>query len=288
MNEFIKSFSNRETALFVWGFAILGVIMLKKDIRKVFIGVLKAFFVKKIFLVFASFILYISLWIFILFKIGFWDKSLLKDTILWTFGFASLTIINVNKVKSKAYFKEIFIDSIKWAVVIEFIVSFYTFSLRTELLILPIVTFAAIMQVFSKREEEYKQVNTLMTKFLLMFSIIIFVYTLYKTVTLWSALMTTDNFKSFLLPIFMTILFMPFIYALALVIEYEQLFIRLDFLTKDKEQAKKIKYQILQIASFDLDKLGNISKNIAKQLLIDKDNSFENIKRISQKVSLHR
>ncbi len=83
----------------------------------------------------------------------------------------------------------------------------------------------------------------------------------------------------------MTILFMPFIYVLALFIQYEELFVRLDFISGDKEQQIKIKRQILQIANIDLDRLMNISRNIAKKLLIDKESSFEVIKNISQQTN---
>ena len=285
MNEFLKSLSNRETALFVWVLVILGILILKKKIRKSILAVVKAFFKKKLLILFISFMFYVALCFFILFKVGFWDNSLIKDSVFWTFGFASLTIFNINKAKSKAYFKLIFIDALKWTVMIEFIMSFYTFSLRIEFIILPIVTFAIVMQTFSKTNTEYKQVDNLMNRFLSVIGIIIFAYVIFKTFTLWSALMTTDNLKSFLLPVIMTILFMPFIYVLALFMQYEELFVRLDFLSKDKVQQIKVKRQILQIANIDLDRLMNISRNIAKKLLIDKECSFEAIKKISQKLN---
>ncbi len=285
MNEFLKSFSNRETALFVWVFAILGVLILKKENWKLVLAICKAFFVKKLLILFISFIAYTTLCFFALFKVGFWDSTLIKDSIFWTFGFALLTIFNTNKAKSKAYFKDIFIGALKWTVMIEFILSFYTFSLSMELLILPIVTFAVIVQAFSKTDAQYNQVGNSAKSLLSVIGIIVFAYVIFKTFTLSSALMTADNLKSFVLPIVMTILFMPFIYVLALFIQYEELFVRLDFISGDREQQIKIKRQILKIANIDLDKLMNISRNIAKKLLIDKESSFEVIKNISQQTN---
>lgn len=283
MNEFIRSFSNRETALFTWAIIAIILLLFKKGIRNGFVLVLKSFFTSKILIIFFSFILYVILCVILLFKMKFWDNSILKDTILWTFGFAFLTIFNVNKIKNKIYFKDMFFDAIKWIVIIEFIASFYTFSLKTEFIILPILTMAVLIQTFSKSKVEYKKVENLMTKFISFAGIAIFLYVVYKTITLWSALLTTDNLKSFLLPIILTILFMPFIYFLALIMEYEVLMKRVDALTDTKEESKKIKCYILQIANIDIDKLMNISGRIAKQLLIEKDGSFEKIKRISRK-----
>ena len=142
MSEFINSLSNRETALSIWSLVLMCTLMLKKSIRQSFMGVLKAFCVRKILIVFFMFIFYVFIWVFILFRAGFWESSLIKDTLLWMFGFASLLLVNINKVKSLSYLGKIFLDAIKWAIIIEFIVSFYTFSLRTELIIFPIMTFA--------------------------------------------------------------------------------------------------------------------------------------------------
>jgi hypothetical protein len=104
--------------------------MFSKSIRQSFVGIIKALFAWKISVSLLAFFLHTVLYVFILFQIGLWDVSLLKDTVIWTLGFGFISLMNINKVNDNAYFKKVFIDTIKWTIAIEFIVNFFTFRLK--------------------------------------------------------------------------------------------------------------------------------------------------------------
>ncbi|WP_434578830.1 hypothetical protein [Thermoanaerobacterium thermosaccharolyticum] len=86
-------FSNRELAVGFWLFLLLLYALSKKDIRKSLLDIIKIFFSKKFIGWHISMLLYVLLIVFILFKIGFWEFRLLKDTIIWYISVAIVTSI---------------------------------------------------------------------------------------------------------------------------------------------------------------------------------------------------
>ncbi len=282
MTEFLANFSNREIALFTWILVAIIAMLFSKSIRKSISKIFKVLFVKSILITFLLFILYVGGIVFGLYKFGFWDLSLLKDTILWTFGFAVILVFGANKTKRISDFKAILKDAVKWTIIIEFIVAFYNFSLTTELIILPILTFIAMLQAFSETDEKYNQVSKVFKNTLSLVGLSILGYVLYKTFYQGGELITVGNFKSLLLPIILTALFIPFVYSFSLFMVYENLFVKLKFFIQDRKIRKKAKWQILRIANFNLDKLSNISENIIKERTLTLDNSFAKIKQISK------
>jgi len=206
---------------------------------------------------------------------------LLKDTLLWVVSFGFILIMDVNKANSISYFKQVIKDAIKWTVIIEFIVSFYTFSLKIELIVLPIIVFSAIMQAYASLETEHKQVENLFRRFLEFISVSIFCFVVYKTIKSTSLLLTYDNLKSFILPLILTFTFMPFIYILSVYAKYERLNIILNMSIKDKNVRNKLKKYILSVATINIDKIVSISDNIAKPTNIYHDYSLGMVKKIS-------
>ena len=67
-------------------------------------GVIKAFFNKKIFSVVLGMLVYTSLIVMLLLKIGLWDSFLIKDTIFWILGTAFVLLMNTNKATENISF----------------------------------------------------------------------------------------------------------------------------------------------------------------------------------------
>src|ERR1019366_8033017 len=154
MQTFIASFSNREIALFFWLSVLFLWFLAKKEIRTSFGGVLKAF-LNKCFLTF-SFILviYTILMVFCMHKIDLWDILLLKETLFWFFGVAFVLMMNITKVKGMDYFKSTVKHSIRGAVIIEFLVNFYTFSLAIELVFIPLIVILSLTKFYLEIKKE--------------------------------------------------------------------------------------------------------------------------------------
>lgn len=288
MKEFINSISNRETALLVWLSILLAWTLSVQSIRSSFADVIRAFFAWKIFSVFFLFAIYTVglIWVFQI--AGFWDSGLLKDTLIWSVGTAAILVFKVHKIKNWEYFREVIKDTIKWTIILEFITGFYTFSLGIELFLIPILTFIGMLVAYSdafdnKLNESQKRVRPFLKNVLSFIGLIIAGFVVYKTITQTKDLLTFDNLKSFLLPVFFTLAFLPFVYITALFMTYEALWVRLDYLTNHQQKlTKRLKWNILRVANISIAKLSNISENIAKPTQIYNDFSLAMLKAISK------
>jgi len=275
LNYYISFFNNRELAFIIWFILFFIFIIFHGKIRLSLINLSKAFFKLKIQIVLLLMIFYVSLIVLLLYKINLWIFPLIKDTIFWIFGTAFVLLINVEKIsKEESYFKKLFLDNIKLVLILEFIVNIYTFSLWFEIILIPIITIIVVMNALAGTKEEFGPVKKLTDGILAILGITILGYTIVKISGDFRNLATSENILSFLLPILLSITYLPFLYLFTLAITYEMLFMRLNFIIKDnKKLAKFAKKKILCLCHFNLKKINKFSKEqtISFQTLNDKE-----------------
>lgn len=277
-------FSNREIAILIWLIALLLFFILNKTTREPSGGLIKLFFGRQIFTIFCLMTLYVFGIIYLLYKLSFWNNELIKDTVFWFCTVAIVMFFNTNKVDNKKYFKKILLDAIKWTGIIEFVMNFYTFSLPVELILVPLLTLIGATKVFAEvsrqKIENREQVIKLLENILSIIGILFILFVIYKTIAEYNQLFTFINLKSLLLPPILTVLFLPFIYFLALYMKYETLFIRIGFMINKKEMVSTVKCKIFLAANFNLNKINKIEKNITKAGFYDNENLSEYLKEI--------
>lgn len=281
MKEILQVLSSRETSILIWSLIIFSILIFIA--RKEFLNVLKALFHYKIILPLICFGIYCSLIVLILYKVNFWNLNLMKDTVIWFFSAGLIVFFNANKIHNTNYFTQILKDNLKVIIFLEFVLNFYTFSLITELILIPFITFITIMYEYSKytmlKKPEHAKVNKFLKSILSLFGIILLISAIGRLITEFKNLFTIDNVKSIYLPIILTIFSFPFYYFLALSMIYEEFFIRINFMFKDQKLKKELKKQILINANFNLNKLSNIQKNLIKSEIYNQ-NIAEYIKSI--------
>lgn len=267
MIDFFEIFSNRELSLLIWSFFVVVFILLYKPTRNSLLHLSKVFFSKSLVTIHLSFVGYVTLSLILLQWIDFWDVSLLKDTVFWMLGFAIILLFRVTRMARFKDFIQIFKDSIKWTIIVEFIVAFYVFSLPVELVLIPVVTLIALLQAYSEVKEGHDQVNKLLKGVLSVIGLSILVFVTYKTFYYRGDLISFWSFNSFLLPVLLTILLIPYLYLISLYVTYESLFVRLSYLIHDGKAEKRLKIQIIRVCNFNLNKISNVSTNIAGEVL---------------------
>lgn len=286
--NYIKSLSvfdvinNREFATLFWISILLVLLFFVKSFRGFLIQTSKIITSKNILILLILFLTYVCTTILVLNKIGFWEISLIKDTIFWLFGVAFVLLFSSVKANDTRYFKKIAFDCIKWIVIFEFIVNIYVFCLPFELSIIPVFTIFGLLQVFFERDEKYHRTGKFFGNILSISGILFICVALYKTAINYQTFLSIDNLKGFSLPPVLTLLFIPFIYLIALYSSYELLFIRLPNMTKDRKIKNKVKYKILRIANFNINKLNNISSNLYKVDIYSGEDIDIKIKKLSK------
>ncbi len=282
MNKILDSFSTRETALIIWLIIVIVLMLFGEKQRNSLFGVLKALFVKDLIFVLFLFAIHTFIYIFILHKIGYWDKSLLKDTLFWFIGFGIITIFKVNDINTNSDFKKLILESISWTIIIEFLVNFYTFSLTIELLMLPFLTFISMVQVYASYDKKNKEADLLMKIVIMSSATFIFIFSFYKTISNSNDFFTLENLKTFLFPVILSITFLPFLYIFNLVVKYELLWVVLNCNILEKRIRQSTKRKIILIANLNIDRVVSISRNIAKPINIYHDFSYNMIKKVSK------
>lgn len=265
-------FNNRELSILIWIGVVFAAMMSSKSIRKALLNVVKALLIRTFIIIYFLLALYLAGVISILNQLGFWDFGDLKDTLMWLFSVGLIMVFNVTKARNSNYFKDIIKESIKWTVILEYVVSFYSFSLITEIILIPLLVIIGVTQAASERDIDKKHVTQFLTNLMGIIGLAVISYALYKTVVTYESFFVVDNLLSFLLPIIITILFIPFIYFLALYNAYEMLFLRLDFMTKEKEKVKQVKRYIKIIANINLDKVDKVRANFEKGVFYEDTN----------------
>jgi hypothetical protein len=230
----VETFNNREIAIGVWTIATIVFAATKKSIRSAFWPVLTAFYNKLILIPLGLMGSYIVLVVIILNEMGLWDVTQLKNTLLWSISVATVSLFRIPQIaEDERYFKKAIKDNFKIVAVFEFVVTFYTFPLWFELIVVPASTILVATQIYAESKKEYAAANGLLTKLLTAFGWGLVIYVVYKLITDFGAFARMDTLSEFALPIVLSLLFLPFTMVLAMYVSYEKAFARLNFFIKD-------------------------------------------------------
>lgn len=252
-------FSNREIATFIWGCVMILFVLRSKDVRKSVLSFVKILFSKHIITILLLSLVYFITMVFILYKINFWDYSMIKDTVLW-YLFVSIFLL-MNGVTSKNE-KEFFISNIiscfKLSLIIEFIINTYSFSLLIELIILPLITLVVLMAEYARHKKEYRKILKPMQSILSMYGLILIGYSFLFLLNNSNEFFNIYTLKSFLLPQILTILYILFVYILYLYSKYETIFIKFKIENEiSKEMEKYIKKEVFIRFNFKVNRAQN-------------------------------
>lgn len=257
----IEALNNREIASIVWIAVMLLWALNNHDFRASLVGLFKVSTNKNIVVALFLMLLYVMFLVFIFFKIGFWDESALKDTVFWTIFSAFAMCINITHVsQNDAFFKKAILDNLKIALIFEFIINLYTFSIPAELALTFFIFLVSLISVFIESKSKYaplvkplKFIQGIILAFVLFF-------TFREIVHDFSNFATFKTLRDFTLPIALSVGFLPFIYFFALLIQYETFFIRIDFANNKNTLSKFAKKAVIRACHLNLSKLNKVSK----------------------------
>lgn len=264
---------SREKSVLSWLLICLCWALFQKDIRISLGNALKVLFRAKILFAFTVMFAYIFFILWLLYNANLWNFALTKDALFWAFGSATVLFMTVNKVsENDAYFKNILKDNLKLIVVLEWLVALHPFHFWVEMIFLPVMLFIFGLSIVTERKKEYSQVKKIMDLILSAIGIFLLCFAILQVANDYSHFVSFDSLRTFLLPIILSFLFIPFLYVFALCITYEALFVRIDTLLKhDKTLARFAKMKIFQQCFLNLKKLDKMTKESSIDLLKMKD-----------------
>ncbi|WP_394972602.1 hypothetical protein [uncultured Croceitalea sp.] len=273
----MEIFSNRELALLIWIVIIVITIVVvpkSSQIKESIKALFAAFFQAQIQLVLVSMLNYVLSIIYLLVKLGMWDFSDLKDTVFWLFSVAFLSVFEIQKIqKDRKFLKHLVLNNLKLIAILEFLVGVYSFSLLTELILLPILTSIGILTAFSEGDEKYYPVRRFLNNLSLLFSLFLIGYAIYRIIVNVKSFFSTETLYDFTISPLLTLLYIPFLFFLMIYSTYEQVLVRLKFSIKDRK--KRIFARVSAMILFNL-RIGLLER-WSSTLYRESHNSYEEI-----------
>lgn len=257
-------FNNREIAIGIWLVIFIVFVGANRSLRFSSYDIFKPLFNRYIVFPFVLLVGYIFLIVIILYRLGAWDIGQLKNTILWSLSYALTSMFRISKIESEEhYFRNSIKDQLKIVAAFEFIVTFYTYSLLSELIIVPLVAFVVGMQALTEGKKEYALVGKLLTGVLTLFSIGLIANATYNLITDFDGFAKLGTLKDFGIPIVLSILLIPFIFALFIYTSYENAFIRIKQCIQDTALISCAKRKAIFEFNFHINLLKRWLRNIA-------------------------
>jgi len=270
MNEFLKSFSNREISVVIWTLILFFFFLFNN--KKAFTNLILSVFQKKLLQFYLVFSLYFFSIIKILNYLNLWEIQFYKNFLFWFVSSGILLFFNITNLKNNKDFITIIIKLLTLNLIIETIISQHSFSLFTELIMIPVIGLIYTLKVFNDnniKTESHIRVSKFLNFSLIIFGIFITFYTINVIYNRPEKILTISNLKSSMFSPVFTILFIPIIYLVSVFIKYDDInrFLkRYKFI--DNKRKKQIKLAIIKHANINLNNLER-----AKNILIR--NKFE-------------
>src|SRR5207247_10096974 len=123
---------------------------------------------------------------------------------------------------------------LKFAVVLDFVLKLYIFNLAVELVLLPFLAMLAMLAVVAATKDEYKPARKLIDRVTAIIGFGFLIYALLNIIGTPRGFATVQNLEDFSTPIALSLAFLPFVYAAALFMAYEELFVRVGLRIQNK------------------------------------------------------
>ena len=261
----VSIFTTREIATAIWMIIFIVFCLSIKSIRKQIPGLFKVTFDKKLMILYSIIIGYVAIITYGFYKSIFWKNIFLKDILVWFIFTGFITCINA-VMNKEGYIKKKVYENIKITVIIEFLISMFTFSLVVEMIMIPVLSIIAIMDVIAEREEKYESAHILYQ-------------TIQRTIFEYRELYKLDTVICFLIPIVYTLLMVPLEYCLEVFSAYQSLFIRMSFKEKDdKKLQRKNHFQIIKICRLSVKRIRIFQNNyLVKMYKMMREEEFQSI-----------
>lgn len=281
----IELFSSREIAMGVWTalFLIMIFILTVKftSLRQSIYHLIRTATNKYIIIFFFTTIAYAAIWIKLLSNLSLWDWKYLKDIIFWVLFVGVPICFNTVTENSEFYFWNVVKSNFKFVIFLEFLIGTFTFSLVTELVLIPVATLVVLFNAVTATDKSYKSIEKFFSFLQIILGFLILYFAVKSAIQHYIELNSIDLLIAFSTPIIMTFLFLPLAYLYAVYAEYEILLKIMKFrVPKDRKIRRKVKWRLLKACKLSRKKVGVFRRNYLMEIYTtmseeDLDDTFE-------------
>jgi hypothetical protein len=232
VEEILATLTNREIAFLFWSAAFSVWLLSDRRIRPSVLSCLEILASWQVWVLF----LYILGLIFFGYSLHIWHFWMLKDTVVWILGTA--TVLVYSFITQSRDVSKVLLRLIQMNVLVQFVVSTYTFGLLLELTLLPLLVIVGALAAAPPLRKFFGGI-------LITLGLSMFLYAVGHVVVEPDDFFTGRNGALFVLSPILTVLFLPAAYVLSLYSSYEGLFLVLDRIA-DQKLRRYIKWQLVR------------------------------------------
>ena len=166
-----------------------------------------------------------------------WSWDLLKPTIIWFLTTALVMFFDLDKaMKSPAFFRRVALKTIEVPVFLQFVADLYPMSVWIEIPLQGLLILLVLLATVAKlsKDEAQRKVGKGIEYLLGLIGIAVLVASVVQLVRLWKHLSFVGMLKEFILPVWLTLALLPFMFVFALLNAYGKAFTLINFRTDDR------------------------------------------------------
>jgi hypothetical protein len=165
--------------------------------------------------------------VFLLRQAGIWDETLVKDTLLW-FAFAAVPLAfnALGHASEEHFFRDAIAQQLRLQVIIQWLINAYTFSLVTELLVLPLLASIAAMSAIAEGNEQHRMVHSFLTGLMGIYVLVLIGFSLFQAASSFTSATAAEAFTQIVSPVLLTAALLPVAAIFGLFGQFEQLAIQ--------------------------------------------------------------
>lgn len=214
--------NNREWAILIWLAAITVMMVVVPTVRRSLGDVLRLLVSRPILAPLVLLVVYTGAAILVLVTLGVWDAKLITPTIVWFLTVALVSFFRLNRaLTERHYFRNLALGAVAAPVAVQFVLDMYPFSLLTEILLQGAFLLLGALSAFSAGKPEHHHAHQVFNVIITGLVLVVVLRSVMEIVTHWSTIDFLSEVKKFVLPIGMTVAFLPFMYGFTLFAAYE-------------------------------------------------------------------
>lgn len=223
--------NSRELATVSWLFGVAVACLFSRTIRASLRSIggllVKPFFLATLL----SLVIYIAVLVRAGHWVGIWTTDLISESIWWFVGTALVLFINVNDaLKEERFFRRAAAQTVGITLLLEFFMNdLFVLSLPFEFILLPGLTLLALVSLVAQSDQANRQVASAAGCLQAAAGLGIAVFVTFKIATNWDQVTTEAHLLELILPVWLTLVFLPFLYAVSVLVAYDSAFRRIQW-----------------------------------------------------------
>jgi hypothetical protein len=150
--------------------------------------------------------------------------------------------------KEKRFFTRAALQTLQLSVFIEFLTNLFVLHLAAELVLQPIVLFLVMLSAVAAGQERHVAVRRMADGLLAVVGLSLATFAIIQLIRQWDQLDKSSYLLEFVLPVWLTIGVLPYVYFVALYATYELAFMRIGLMVKDRTGRRRAKLALVTTA----------------------------------------